>query len=681
MPFKILFRGLFCLCLLPVLSGCGREGETPSTKVDVVLKGDTGECLGSVDESIRKYLHAEMNDGELEAMWTCLDGALTDFVTITSPEHPTGYPPDALARFFESFFVKREVPLEVAEALMNLKRIFVGGQKTFLTPAEVTKLRQFISLCRLWSQELQPHMKVLVLKNPVSVTSSDSEAALEALRDVALEVGLWMDAQGQTYTQEDLKSLLLAMSRWLQPGVTVKWMNELQEALPSLFEIKRIFVGGSADHIHSGDWPVLLKKVVSGIGVLEIVGWKMEQNQISSLASDESLPRMLLYLSQVFEGVNVPFGEVDRVMRQMSRLSWWPSALPVDGLSKGLKFVLQKFLLLEDASTPFVMDHRVVNALMHLRGEFLDALKKNGSSEFERFANPMRGVSSSSQGLIFHLYNKNAEDLRGVARNQTAVLYLLIHQLKKSFHLSEIEKPQFQQVFNEVLGVLQGLNILTDIEPSYALRLFREMDVFTWVSNGDQRLSDSEIGMYGWMALSGWVQQEWVHRDLNPVCKGDEVCIRKNWRSQSEKFLINFPQVQREMVGWSEAQKNLFFDRVNLASGSESILMNAVLMSYLEFFMMRFDSDKNSLIDVEESLTSFEVFHLTLDELLGSVGVPQSDTLAFFTFLFRYGYTPLDGGKMGAWLRYLNWKLYPRKWSFQADRMRLLQILSELSKL
>jgi len=681
MSFKGFVLRLSVLVVSGLVLACGGESEPVSDRVDVVLKGQTGTCLKEVSGSITQYLAGDLNESQVKQIWSCLDGALTDFESITSPEHPSGYPPNALARFFENFFAEREIPLEVAQALMNLKRVFVGGEKEFLTQSEILKLREFIARCQEWSLRLRPHIPTLLMKNPKSINYEASSKAVDELSRVAFEVGLWMESQGQVYTQEEIRELLLSLQNWLELKPTEKLVGEMVESLPSFFKLKVILIGGSEESMGPGEWPLFMRKAVAVARILEIFAVKFKSNSLSGVTKDPSLFGVLLGLEQIFSGVNTPYSRVHDLIVEMSGLSWWPSTFPAEGLSGALKYVIQDFLGVDRNQANLFVDDRTSFKLRDLRNSYSSFIGQS-DDEFESFYSSMNGIEGTQGGFIFHEKKSSAEsEASTVKRNQLAFIYTFLNQLFKVHRVEDFQMQAFKEVFGEVLDVIQTLGILNSVEKSYALRLFREINVFTFVSNGDLVISKVETGMYAWMALSGWSQQEWVSDQVGEVCAAQDSCLKNHFRLDFSRWLFNYPLLSRSLDLMNEEQRELFFDGVERTSGSESLVMNFVVLTYIEFFMLRYDVDQSGFVNLSEVLEAYEVFGLTLKDLLVSVGVPAEDTRAFFTFLFRYGYTPLDSQNMGSLVRYLNWKLFPHRWESHANRMRLLQILSELSKL
>lgn len=661
-----------------LLVGCGGESVPPSKNVDVNLKGETGACLKELGDKLSAYLNQELSEPQIREIWGCLDGALNDFIAITSPEHPRGYPPDALARFFESFFLKREIPLPVAEALMNLKRILIGGEREFLTTDEISKLKVVLEKAEGWSIRLSPHLDALFLRNPSHLSFSRVESGFRELSQVGSEVGLWLEDQGEVYTQTEVRALLLSIRDWIAPGSRGDVIGTVLESLPLLFELKALLIGGTERRIQATEWPLFLRKATSVLSLMQTVNLKMKVGSYTSLIHDASFGGILFDVKSLFEGVSAPYSDFHKLLEKASKLSWWPGGIPISGLSNALRFFFQRFLEIDEGRSYLTIDYRVVEKLEQLRASYRGYVS-GSDAKFTGLLGSIGPVYTNGRGMI-HFARLGNEPSSSVRRYQLAFLYTLVHQLYDAYEIDRADRPGFQRAFAEVLDVIKDLGFMTSVDPDYAGRLFRETNVFTIVSDGDAYLSEGELTVYAWMVLSALNQQEWTLAQIDRSCRRVESCVYKQWTKNFSNHLDNFPLVSSYLQGLNSDQRRYFFEVAKGASGSESLIMNIMILSYLEFYMIRFDRG-DSILNTAEVIDSFDVFGPTLEELLGSVGVSPEDTLAFFTYLFKYGSTPLDMDAYGGWLRYLNWKLFPDRWDIAADRTRLLQILSELGKL
>lgn len=675
--FKTFFyRVILILSFGVLIVGCGAENEPLSKNVNVRLKGEGTQCLNQLGEKISSYLDSQLSFEEVKQVWVCLDGALTDFIQITSPERPEGYPPGALARFFESFFVKREIPLSVAKALMNLKRVFIGGQKEFLTDKEAEVLREFIKKAEGWSVRLNPHLEKILLKR-THFSQSELDEAFDELKRISEELGFWLENQGQVYSQSEALELLNSLRSWLSEKPSVRVLDSVIESLPVFFELKSLLIGGDDLSVAPGEWALFLKKTSAVLSLVQTGTLKVKQgNIVSSVTLDQTFGSVLGDVELLLLAVDTPYSNVESLISKASSLSWWPTSLPANGLSQGLRFFLQKFLLHENMDREFIVDHRVVQSLRQMRQGFYSSLKGENSN-FESFLAQMGRVD----GNLRIQYVLSSETSKS-KRTQLAIVYQLIRKIFSAYETEGFEKEDFARAFAEILKTLKDLGFLDSVDLNYGSRLFLEANVFTLVSNGDRYLSIYEASFYAWMALSAVIESEWVNTDIkNEGLECNEgLCVFNYWSSNYQKYFSNKPYLVTHLNSMTSSQREKFFEIARGASGSHSVMMNSMIFSYLECFMLHFDEDNDSYLPLSEVLKSFEVFGDTLANLLDGL-VPKEDTLAFFTYLFKRGKTPFASDPPGEFLRYVHWKLHPERWELHEDRTRLLQILSELGKM
>ncbi|MCB0362894.1 MAG: hypothetical protein KDD35_09230, partial [Bdellovibrionales bacterium] len=102
-----------------------------------------------------------------------------------------------------------------------------------------------------------------------------------------------------------------------------------------------------------------------------------------------------------------------------------------------------------------------------------------------------------------------------------------------------------------------------------------------------------------------------------------------------------------------------------------------ILGQYLETFFLRFDSGSvYGSINLKEALGAFPIYDLPLLSLLGFAD--RSDREALFTYMMKNCQPPpqdLDGLEL-----LQQWKKLKEEWSFEADRLCLTHVLSELAK-
>jgi hypothetical protein len=219
------------------------------------------------------------------------------------------------------------------------------------------------------------------------------------------------------------------------------------------------------------------------------------------------------------------------------------------------------------------------------------------------------------------------------------------------------------------------LGWLTTTQPSISTSLMKEANLFVMSSNGDLKLDKAEAFQYALYALSSYRASAML-TTAAASCNNVDTCITSAWFTNRATLLANFPN----LLGWigsSTATWTTYSGDVATVAGSDSWLMQFMVVHFIETYMARFDSDNSQLINLSESLVAFPVFHPILSQLLPPQGLGETDTEPMYTYLFKYG-APPSGFSQD--LQYFEWKGAQSSWAFSADRLILADILSALDK-
>jgi hypothetical protein len=113
------------------------------------------------------------------------------------------------------------------------------------------------------------------------------------------------------------------------------------------------------------------------------------------------------------------------------------------------------------------------------------------------------------------------------------------------------------------------------------------------------------------------------------------------------------------------------------------LLVTVQIMGYVETVLDRFDTDHSGSINLKEATVAYPLFGPTLTHLL--FGLPPDADFPLFTFMLKYGDTPLDmfGGSVlfNYWMWHRDGEANPPLvWKFEADRNAIMGLLSQLSK-
>lgn len=271
---------------------------------------------------------------------------------------------------------------------------------------------------------------------------------------------------------------------------------------------------------------------------------------------------------------------------------------------------------------------------------------------------------------------------------------------KKPAGLSE---NRLRDLFFDLKPALVKLGLVDADNFNFYKRVFLEGNLFLARGDGDiSHFNLYESVEYLHYALAGIRAGGRLLDHLETSCDVNKVgekvvsvpveCFRWHFKEQFEKNFSHMPQLIQFVSGlpdseWEVLEKNLE-STIRAEGAADSPILTSdileifILLQYIETFIFRFDVSGSQSVELEEVGPALKVFVPTLSRLLQFDPVLQAwDLEATFTYLLRYGLSPLRDDDPVAGLEYIYWKWHPETWEFRADRQRLAQILAALAKL
>jgi hypothetical protein len=279
---------------------------------------------------------------------------------------------------------------------------------------------------------------------------------------------------------------------------------------------------------------------------------------------------------------------------------------------------------------------------------------------------------------------------------------------ERRLNLQALTKEELREAYSDFKPLAVKFGLVTPDNDNFYERILLEGNLFLPTSDGDEMISYSEGIGYLHYALSGLATASLVLQDIEgeasefstrslcriekkPEYRVDASCFRARLVGQFQEYFANMPELAGYVGGlspkqWKEFESNLentvrdegVSDK---PIGRSDIVEMFILLQYLETVLQRFDSTGpggvyDQRIDVDEALYDlFPLFEGTLRRMLGSDLI-----LPLFTFMLKFGSIPDTQVDPLHELRFRHWRLFPEKWSFYADRSRMVRILSTLAK-
>ena len=277
---------------------------------------------------------------------------------------------------------------------------------------------------------------------------------------------------------------------------------------------------------------------------------------------------------------------------------------------------------------------------------------------------------------------------------------------------------EFRELIKDLTPLLLDFHLVDPRQTNLDVKRFREASLFTYASNGDEYLDINEGTMYLAEVLSASHLASKIYNDMvdpkigncayvsKPGAQGedldltdryarhflDEACFRKEFFARFDAYADHMPTMQKYYKGLNVVQRASFKAAIEKASrqddGSKPRMVSyiaegmASVMQYVEVLFSKYDTLHQGYLGPEEGQAAYPVFARTLADFAGQKN--DHVVMAIFTYLLKTGKTPeMDacGSITASGLIDFGPWLAKRRWDYQADRGRLLEIFAELTRL
>jgi hypothetical protein len=728
-----------CLVVLSVfLFNCAEEDLPYSKPPNLKLGGPGRECLSQTSTTIDLFIKGKLSSQEVADFWDCLNGALITFTDYTKGRDSEVYTAQEIRAFLAKFFLGDVVINDsMLSSIMEIKRVLMGGSTQSFERAEIERAKAIINELRGLTIGFNPHIRVYYR----SVTGRDPEKGIEeeafdqamaAFQKGISQIGEIVSRSSEPYSFVQLGIFMRNLHELVHgsEGDVDSWLRYLP-----LFERgKVLFVGGSEQGISQHEWSAVFYVFSEFLQTLARInvyvtdgafGDELSLRQVRSIfrSIDGVIERAVL----VRESKIIPFTDIDAVIDKVGDVYGFPMGITRDEMKGVVKTLVQEVF------TPFEIDSKQVTGVgeiqwSELKREFLfwadsqeggiewaqtgrlnPRLRADVYNEWVRIAEqapwPIR-VDDRGK-LIFDWSAGQSYDLQSLTTLnwQKSIIRVLISRFatdperrKKLLFLTQPEIVEMQKAI-ESIGVALGL--FDPGDTSLALRIIREASLFMPRSDGDQSITFEEGVEYLASVISGLQVENILFADLSKKCaveqpEGERArveaqCFRLVVKDGRAKYLSHLPQMKNYFTQnggdglWTRfeqlQEETVRTEGYNDKPISRSDIMEMwILLQYIETFFGRFDSNPAiGTINVRESLVAYQVYAPYLEVLLRDYPLNGSQRRALFTYLMKYGKIHFFDDAVGGSLRFVWWLLNEDKWQYEADRLRLVQILASLS--
>jgi hypothetical protein len=672
------FSRLFALILF-VLIGCAKNSQDPEAGQSFNLTIGNSNCLDSLGSKLQNFFSGAGSQSDIHSVWACATKLLTDFSQYTEGASPDGYSAAELKGFLTKYYFPNGLSDDIIQSTLKLKQGIAGGSADFVARSEIQLLIQIIGVLDSATHDLFPFAKIVFTGTNTSASDSDWMGAYKSLSGALDRIGAAIVQSGPGYAFTDLTALLQAWAAQMNLPKD-HLVYKIAGYVPVLGSAKAILIAGSTSGVGAGEWRPLFSALASIYSDYRM--WL--RLTVSGDYSDMLAAARLPWLAQGVVGLlntaverrpgkQIGLSEIHDLLSQLQAEGFFSPSLTADQLASAVQFLLDKVFTAAGAPADTLGEvtvSQMQSLLSNWNGYDAVLVSQNFSSTPEFGA----AVKSSGQLLGLDAQGRLKLPLSGSGVfHEFSVIFAVLEWIGQKWGPWPVPQAAFDTAVSDWLNQLHSFGYLTGTAPSVSTSLMREANLFTIGCNGDLILDKAEAFQYALYALSSYRGT----RALDAVsgsCNGNVACISTAWFNNRATVLANFPNSVK-WLGNDSAKWATYSQDLGNVVGADQWLMQFMVIHFIETYLARFDSNGDQLINLNESLVAFPIFHPVLSIILPQHSLDETDVEPMYTYLFKNGGPP--SGLAGDFA-YLSWKNSPNSWSYNSDRLIMAGILSAL---
>lgn len=716
---------VFFLCFsLLVTAACSQEDD--KYFIPPKVEFSQTKCLSETAVYFEKYLSGNAVASEVISSWQCLSKVMLTFRTYVKGSDPNEYTSDEIRHFVERYFISDHQPKNVdghkisnalLDELMGIKRLFLGGSRRSLTMREIDKTLFIIENLSRISLDFLPDSKILISETNQKYSSDQFNQAANSFRIAMQKIVSLIDKEQSRYEFSQLTRLLDEIQKYIEAGDPKSSKEPISKYVPLLSSIKGILLNSDVSVIKENEWGGF-SSVLSQIASIAFRVnkyftiphlYKLDSLLPMKQVNDEVLD-LLFTAIEIRHQNPIRYEEIETLIRIMGQLSLLPLDLNEKNGVELLRPILTAYLTpkvqVENSGLTLEKLNFLQNELnnyWHIQRQLIKSSDLVSSEMEFVLSGPWALRTDSHSRIIFdrdeHDLISNIESSSRMNWLRALLRLLFIHYDKSSEEVSfhwKIQEADMMKAYLDIKPLLLALDLVNDSDMNYYKKLYRDANLFMPRSDGDNTLSFIETLEYVHLVLGAVDAGDGLIHTFEKECNSgkklwDIGCFRENfWNYKMDVFahmkhLLNYfatsaPSQWQKDVDGLEIIVRGYLNAKEPISDSD-IFESFVVLQYVESVMMRFDADKNDLLDLNEAIQALTVFENIIAQLTGIDPVLNKDEIqSLFTYMLNYGELPLPKDPL-AQMRYFNWKLKKADWNLSAGRGRLIQIISALSRL
>lgn len=249
-----------CLAAMTSLSCSLPVNESPPQPSEINAKLDGSQCLEEAMPVLDSFIKGNGSPNEIIGFWDCLGSAVTSFERFTRGRFEDRFTSRELANFVERNFLSggKVISPSLLNEIFKVKQLFVGGERNSISRVEMRNLTRVFAELKKVSLDINPYMKVYNLSWKVSeLQGLDQdmqffEAANIQVQQSAKDISEIISRNGQAYELSSVVTLFTELSKF--DTEAWDWIQDLEDAMPLVFQLKKALAGGKENEIEPQEW-------------------------------------------------------------------------------------------------------------------------------------------------------------------------------------------------------------------------------------------------------------------------------------------------------------------------------------------------------------------------------------------------------------------------------------------
>ncbi len=648
---------------------------------------------------------------------------------------------------FSSIWNAFQVSDKLIDEAMKLKKVYFGGSEETITSRDFERGKNKVATLKLVVEKLLPYFQVYSFEWDRASFSYDT--AQQFFNDAQKNLEASAESFGvlfeDSYDIENLSELLGEIAR-LYPSNELEKNSvlDVQKYIPLVKDIKNVVFSENDALIKKDQWSPFLKYSARFYNSYLFDYYFLKQENYGTSQFLESFKKITDQVLNILNDVIllkpnqiIPEDQITVLVKRMASLDIIPKALAPESLEQIVKIALNRIIwpaeLRLKGSQPngltpvslgsvhlefqiWYETERYLQSLTasplkpeDLQSEISNKLKDTKISAELRtglietslmIAGKVPQPIDSEGRLIITNILKLTYDSNSVTRLNLnrfagrALIRAATMSLSRLQRYEGVNLKEAQDLFDIVKPVVVEIGLLDQSNTTFMEARFREANIFTAHSNGDNYVNFPEMTDMIGMILSGIKVNKMFRKDIVAVCIDpakpeteptvQEKCIRKVYLEQTGNYMTATPEYIKFFKHMDLDAFTGFLANILKAAGHIPNSQNTVklqdadlvphVLQYVEMTISKFDVNKDGVINLAEAKTAFPSFRGVLAELTKDQKlISQKDLLALFTYILHYGKPP--GGVKDFLFKWLPWKLDPTRWEVSANRNDLSGIL------